>query len=367
MPSPQIPAFPQQPHDFGQQQAAYPVADTAGLVGSSGAWNIPIPPSSDAAAPSNAPAPGLTPGDTDAAASGGATAEDLARRNRHGDPVLRRMGRGVRKLMGASAAQDARLLSEVTAKLQLPVSTCRQIAVTSVRGGAGKTTVTALAASMAAKYRQDRVLTIDADTGLGSLPLRLGARAQLSLHELATAQPASWDDSTRYLAQTSEGLWVLSGTTGGRLAEELEINKYYTAFGTVSRYFSTTFVDCGAGIVNQLQRGILSGAHGQILVTPATVDGAVSALGAIEWFNSNGYAGLLQSTVITLVTHTPHSDSDLDKATEMLSTGGMPVFHIPYDRHLATGTAIDLERISESARTSATRIAAEVFARSAGR
>ncbi|GAA4609012.1 MinD/ParA family protein [Actinoallomurus liliacearum] len=310
--------------------------------------------------------PPFVPGPTQAgppATGAPLAARDLVRRSAYGDPLMRRMSRGVRRAVGASAAGDVRKAADVEAVLSRPVPSCRQIAVTSIRGGAGKTTVAGLTATAIAQYRQDRVLAVDADSGLGSLPLRMGVGPQLSLHDLMSAQPRSFEDASRYLAQTTDGLWVLSGTAGGRIAGELDLATFRTAAGAMSRYFAATVIDCGAGLLPELQRGIMTDAHAQVMVTPGTVDGALSAHGALEWQMRNGYDHLLPRTVIAFVTHTPHVDADLTRAAQMLSSGGLPVVHVPYDRHLAAGTAVEAARIGHETRAAVIRIAVEAFAR----
>jgi MinD-like ATPase involved in chromosome partitioning or flagellar assembly len=289
--------------------------------------------------------------------------EDLVRRSTHGDPLVRRMSRGVRRAVGASAADEVRRAADVEQIIDRPVPSCRQIAVTSIRGGAGKTTVAGLTGTVIAQYRKDRVLAVDADSGLGSLPLRLGVRTERSLHDLNTAAPRTFDDAARFLGRTADGLWVLSGTAGGHITHELDLATFRSAAGGMSRYFSTMVIDCGAGLLPELQRGILSDAHAQVLVTPGTVDGALSARGALEWQARNGYQHLLTRTVIAFVTHTPHVDADLTRAGQLLSGGGMPVVHMPYDRHLATGTAVESARIGQETRAAAIRVALEAFAR----
>lgn len=289
---------------------------------------------------------------------------DLVRRSAHGDPLMRRMGRGVRRAMGASSAADeARRTADVEAVLSRPVSSSRQIAVTSIRGGAGKTTVAGLTATVIAQYRQDRVLAVDADSGLGSLPLRLGVRPERSLHDLTASSPHGFEEAARFLGRNQDGLWVLSGTAGGQITHELDLATFKAAAGRMSRYFSAMVIDCGAGLLPELQRGILADAHAQVMVTPGTVDGALSARGALEWQARNGYQHLLTRTVVAFVTHTPHVDADLTRAAQLLSGGGMPVVHMPYDRHLATGTAVESARIGQETRAAAIRVALEAFAR----
>lgn len=292
-------------------------------------------------------------------------AEALVRRQVHGDSALKRVGRGMRRVVGASAAGDARLQEDMAQRLRSPVPSCRRIAVTSIRGGAGKTTVAALLASTIAEYREDRVLAMDADSGLGSLPLRLGVQPQYSMGQLAAARPRTWEETARFLAPAEHGLWVMSGSARGQVTE-LELETFQTAASGVGRYFSAAVIDCGAGIVARLQRGVLAAAHAQVFVTPGTVDGAISARQTLSWFVGSGYEDLLRRTVVVLVTHSPHAggDADLERAQQVLSDGGMPVEVVPYDRHLATGTAISLDRVSGAARAAAGRIATEVFVRS---
>jgi MinD-like ATPase involved in chromosome partitioning or flagellar assembly len=289
-------------------------------------------------------------------------ASALVRRAKHGDPLVRRVRRGVRRVVGAHAAQDVRGLQETGAKLGQPVATCRQIAFTSIRGGAGKTTVASLVAQTISQHRDGRTLAIDADPNLGSLALRLGARNERNHREIADSLPRSWEDAEAFLSRTGDRLWVASATTGRRVQGELQLPAFRTALGGLSRYFSAAVIDCGAGLITELHRGVLESAHGQVLVTPGTVDGALSTRGALDWFQENGFGPLLSRTVVALVSHTPHGDADIDKAAEML--GDLPVIHLPYDRHLAAGNVIDPLLLSTGSRLAATQIATEAFDRS---
>ncbi len=249
-------------------------------------------------------------------------ADEFVRKNQHGDALVRRMGRGVRKAVGASG--QIRSQAEISEYLRRPVSGFRQITVVSVRGGAGKTTVAALIATELARHRPDRVLAMDADAELGSLPLRLGVRSELSLFELAAQQPRTFEEAARYMQQTREGLWVLAATRGGRITGEFDFDTFQSAFSAVSRYISTAVTDCSAGILTDLHRGILGQSHSVVLVTPGTVDGALSARGALEWFSQGGQQRLLPRTVIAMVSHAPQIGADLNRATQMLTAWGRP-------------------------------------------
>ncbi|MDL4772849.1 MinD/ParA family ATP-binding protein [Actinomadura xylanilytica] len=307
-----------------------------------------------------APAPPQPPG------SVVPSADEFLLKNQHGDPLMRRVGLGLRRAVGGSGGAGFKDQAEIVELLRRPVPSYRQLAVVSVRGGAGKTTISALVASELARHRTDRVIAIDADAELGSLPLRLGVRAERSLFDLAGQQPRSFEEAAQFLTRNAAGLWVLSSSRGGRIAGEFTIDTFQAAVGALSRYVSAAVVDCGAGILTELHRGILATTHAQVLVTPGTVDGALSARGALEWFSNNGQSALLSRTVIAMVTHAPHGGADLDRAGQMLSSGGLPVVYVPYDRHLAVGGALDLTKVSEATHTAVTRVVAEVFARSFG-
>ncbi|MFB4317470.1 MinD/ParA family protein [Actinomadura sp. 21ATH] len=292
-------------------------------------------------------------------------AEELVAKNRHGDPLLRRVGRGVIKGLG-SGAQGVRAQGELADLLGRQVPSYRQLAVVSVRGGAGKTTMAALLATELARHRQDRVLAVDADAELGSLPLRLGVRSEYSLFDLAGRQPQTFEEATPFLARTQDGLWVLPASRNGRIAGEFTLETFQQALGAVNRYFGAAVVDCGAGILTELHGGILATTHAQVLVTPGTVDGALSARGALEWFTANGQGALLQRTVIAMVSHAPHGGADIDRAVGMLAEGGMHVVQVPYDRHLATGSGVSLDKLGAATRGAVTKVAADVFGRALG-
>ncbi|WP_245623297.1 MinD/ParA family ATP-binding protein [Spirillospora albida] len=277
-------------------------------------------------------------------------AVDLVRRSRHGDPLARRMGRGVRNAMGGGG-REARDRAAFAELMQRPVPSSRRIAIASVRGGAGKTTMAALVATELARHRADRVLAADADAELGSLPLRLGVRPQLSLFDLAAQPPRTFEEAERFLTRTPHGLYVLSSTRGGRIAGEFTLDTFQTALSAVSRYVAATVVDCGAGILTEVNRGVIAGSHGLVLVTPGTVDGALSARGALEWFAANNQQELLPRSIIAMVSHAPQVDADLRRAHEMLTAWGLPVVFVPYDRQLATGGPVDVDRVSAAART----------------
>lgn len=280
-------------------------------------------------------------------------------RVRHGDSLLRRAGRGMRHVVGVSTSRYVRDRTGLAADLQRPVTTTRRIAVTSVRGGAGKTTIAALVASALALHRHDRVLLLDADPAPGSIGTRFGLGAGVSPEGLAGRQPGSFDEVSPFLRRTRAGLWILSGTTAGRPFDP-------AAAAAVSRFFAVVVIDCGAGLVGEVQWEVLATAQACIHVAPTTADGVRSAHHAVDWLGHN-HQGIVPRTVHVFASRTPHARADLGRVTARLQRGGVGVAHLPYDRHLASGGVLTPDRLAESSRQGAMRIAAEALTRAGGR
>jgi MinD-like ATPase involved in chromosome partitioning or flagellar assembly len=288
---------------------------------------------------------------------------EAAGRGVHGDPLLRRVGRGVRRVVGGSVAQETHDWTEVATGLRQPVTTIRRIVVSSVRGGAGKTTVAALMASALARLRQDRVLLIDADPGLGSLPMRFGMTGAASLRDFAGHRPGSFEEVAPHLTRTDSDLWVLPGASAAMADQPLDLATYESAISVLSRFFTVVVIDCGAGMIGELQEAILASAHACVHVTPATTDGAIGVGRALDWMERKGFGELLPRTMAVFATHAPHARPDLHQAAELLRDNGVGVAYLPYDRHLASGGVLVPALLAESTRSAALAFAAEALTR----
>ncbi|WP_103935528.1 nucleotide-binding protein [Thermomonospora echinospora] len=304
----------------------------------------PVPPVKPAAAPSISP-------------------DELVARPVHGDSLLRRIGRGaVRPFVPAG---DVQALAEHGRWIQHPVTTGRRIAVTSLYGGAGKSTLAALIASVFARYRQDRVLALDLDPELGSLPLRLGIGAEHALADLVDAEPgtASFEQIQPYLAHLGGRLWGLAGTHGVPGGPDAAL--YRAAGIPLSRFFGVTVTDCGAGIHTELHRVVLAAAHAQVLVAPTT-GGAAGVGRVLDWMSANGLDGLAERTLVVFTVQSPHNDRlvDVPRAAQILAEVGVGAIKLGYDRHVAVGATLDPARLAYATRVTAIAVAAEALRRS---
>ncbi|MFI1282455.1 MinD/ParA family protein [Streptomyces sp. NPDC020858] len=283
------------------------------------------------------------------------------RRPRHGEAFAARATRAVRRIVSSSAAREVASATRSAEMLQQPVTTGRQIAVTSIRGGAGKSTVAALLGTTYAHYRQDPVLFVEADPALGSLPIRLGAESlRWTTGDVADiVQPQmSLLDVTGYLVQLRDNAWLLPGSQG-RIGAMLDTRSYERAMVALRRYFGVTVVDCET-LPAEVARVALSASQARVLATPATLDGVASTHSVLQWMRGLP-PHVIAGTVVVLTEQAPHSGIDLSKAVRALEATGTPVHVLPYDRHLAAGGAIRTELLAHSTRKTAARLAAEVF------
>lgn len=280
---------------------------------------------------------------------------------RRGEALGARALRAVRRTVSSSAAREVADSAATAEVLQQAVTTGRQIAVTSIRGGSGKTTVAALLGATYAHYRQDPVLLVEADPALGSLPLRLGAESlRWTTGDLAgLVEPQmSLLDVTGYLVQLPGNAWLLPGSQG-QVGAMLDTAGYERVMVSLRRFFGVTVVDCET-LPAEVARTALSAAQARVLTVPATLEGIASTRAVLEWMR-NLPPHVLASTVVVLTEVAPHLGVDLGRATQELTEAGVTVTVLPYDRHLASGGTIRTDLLARATRQAATRLAAGVF------
>ncbi|WP_343241473.1 type VII secretion protein [Streptomyces sp. SID13588] len=280
----------------------------------------------------------------------------------HGDSIARRTGRSLRKLT-ASAAREVTEESRVAQELQQPVTTGRVIAVTSIRGGAGKTTVAALLARTFNHYRHDPVLALEADAVLGTLPVRLGAQSvRWSCGELAHLLTPSMQltDITGYLVPLTDGGWLLPASQGG-VGAPLDVRTYRTVSLALRRYFAVTVVDCET-LPGEVARTAMDTAHARVVVAPMTAEGVNGTRVVLDWL-ARLPDSALATTVVALTANSPDPVLDPKAAAAHLRETGVTVVSLPYDRHLAGGGPIRTALLGDATRRAATLMAAEAMER----
>lgn len=348
--APQREGVSYQEHQYGEQQAGYP----SGWPQHAGRQEQPTP----AASPQQ-PRPHNLPGSQP-------VVDDrlvgvVRRKPQHGESFAARAVRAVRGALSSSAAREVAVVTQIAGVLQQPVTTGRQIAVTSIRGGAGKSTVAALLGTTFAHYRQDPVLFLEADPALGSLPQRLGAQTlRWTTSDVAeiVKPDMSLLDVTGYLVQLPNNAWLLPASLG-QIGAMLDSAAYEQAVVALRRYFGVMVIDCET-LPAEVARVALASAHGRVLTTPATPEGITSTYSVLQWMQGLP-RHVIAGTVVVLTELVPHQGVDLDGAAQQLKSTGASVQVLPYDRHLAAGGPVHTEFLAPPTRQAAARIAADVF------
>ncbi|WP_229703849.1 type VII secretion protein [Streptomyces albiflavescens] len=283
-------------------------------------------------------------------------------RPQHGDSLAQRTGRSIRRLT-ASAAQDVTELTRIARELQQPVTTGRVIAVTSIRGGVGKSTVSALLGRTFNHYRHDPVLSLEADAALGTLPVRMGAESvRWSCADLARILTPSMQltDVTGYLVPVTDGGWLLPASQG-RVGAPMDVRTYRTVTLALRRYFAVTVVDCES-LPGEVARTAMDTAHARVVVAPTTAEGVNGTRQVLDWLAQLPHSALA-STVVALTANSPDLVLDVKAAIAHLRETGVTVVPLPYDRHLAGGGPIRTDMLGEATRDATVRLAAEAMQR----
>ncbi|MGW2718992.1 type VII secretion protein [Streptomyces sp. NPDC001492] len=253
--------------------------------------------------------------------------------------------------------------TRIARELQQPVGTGRVIAVTSIRGGVGKSTVAALLGRTFNHYRHDPVLTLEADAALGTLPVRMGAESvRWSCGDLARILTPAMQLThvTGYLVPVADGGWLLPGSQG-KVGAPLDVRTYRTVTLALRRYFSVTVVDCET-LPGDVARTAMDTAHARVVVAPMTAEGVGGTRQVLDWLGQLPHSAL-STTVVALTASSPDMILDVKAATAHLKETGVPVVLLPYDRHLAGGGPIRTDLLGRAAQDSAMRLAAEALHR----
>ncbi|SHM52578.1 MinD/ParA family ATP-binding protein [Streptomyces yunnanensis] len=278
-----------------------------------------------------------------------------------GESLTARAARALRRTLSSSAAHEVAEITRTAEVLQRPVTTGRQICVTSIRGGSGKSTLSALLGTTYAHYRQDPVLVLEADPALGSLPQRLGAQTlRWTTSEVADIVKPNMSllDVTGYLVQLPNNAWLLPASQG-QIGAMLDSGAYERAVVALRRYFGVMVIDCET-LPAEVARVALAAAHGRILTTPATPEGIASTYAVLQWMQKLP-RHVIAGTVVVLTALMPRPGLDLDEAAQQLRSTGVNVQVVPFDRHLAAGGPVHTELLAPPTRQAAARIAADVF------
>nr|PZN22183.1 MAG: chromosome partitioning protein ParA [Mycolicibacterium hassiacum] len=237
-----------------------------------------------------------------------------------------------------------------------------QIGIFGLKGGVGKTAITVALGSVLSRVRGDRILAIDADPDGGNLADRAGRQSAATVADLlADKELSRYNDIRAYTSMNSANLEVLSSEDYSTARRAFNDEDWKNATSIVSRYYNLVLADCGAGLFHPAARGVLATVSGLVIVASASIDGARQAAVTMDWLRQNGYQDLLGRSCVVInhvVPGKPNIDvEDLVQQFERHVPPGR-VIVLPYDKHIAAGTEIQLDLLSRKFQRRITELAA---------
>ncbi len=239
----------------------------------------------------------------------------------------------------------------------------RYVPVLSRKGGVGKTTVTTLLGMALADLRDDRVIAMDANPDRGTLSDRSPGRTDFTARQLVQNRFAvnSFAQLSTYVARDGSRLDVLASDTDPAIAQAFDDADYRAVTDILSRYYSIVLTDSGTGMVHSVMRGTLEKADAVVLVSGGSVDEARLASETLSWLEAHDRHDLVAKAIVVInMSSGDGTDVNINEIEDHFRSRVRHVLRIPYDRHLAEGSRVQLSALRPATRAAAVELAALV-------
>lgn len=249
-----------------------------------------------------------------------------------------------------SGALSERLIRASSA-VEAPITTGRRIVVVGTAGGAATTTVAALMAKLLGSIRQEPVIAVDATDHSGNLLRYLGASQDAPLtalmQQFRTQPVRTLPDAVKNAAACGSQVFAAGRADVPALADApVGLQEWTDVSSTLSRFMAVTVVDGGASPLSRHAAALLGTAHAVVLVSPPGNPEAAK-LASIQESLGSAFPDVHQVSVV--VRSRQHQEAAL--------SGGV----LPYDRHLAIGSSLQLSRLGSRTRIAATELTGEAL------
>ena len=239
----------------------------------------------------------------------------------------------------------------------------RFVPVLSRKGGVGKTTVTTLLGMALADARDDRVIAVDANPDRGTLAERIARTSGKTVRDLVRIRGdvVGFNDLSAIVARDETRLDVVASDSDPRVSEAFNDADYRDVASLAAHYYSIVLTDTGTGIVHSVMGATLELADQIVIVAGLSVDEARLASETLTWLETNGYAEKVRGAVVVLNNARPGSPLvQLEELESHFRTRVRAVMRMPYDPHIAAGSAIVFRDLQPATRLAARDLAATV-------
>lgn len=253
--------------------------------------------------------------------------------------------------------------NDLVVQVNRPLRGCYRIAMLSLKGGVGKTTITATLGATFASVRGDRVVAVDANPDRGTLsqkvPLETAATVRHLLRDAEGIQ--RYSDVRSYTNQGPSRLEVLASESDPAMSEAFSAEDYTRTLEILERFYGLVLTDCGTGLLHSAMSAVLSKADALIVVSSGSIDGARSASATLDWLDAHGHEDMVRNSIAVINAVRPRSGKvDMQKVVDHFSRRCRAVRLVPFDPHLEEGAEISLERLKRETREALIELAAVV-------
>jgi MinD-like ATPase involved in chromosome partitioning or flagellar assembly len=260
---------------------------------------------------------------------------------------------------GPKAVHHDKLIAEVAR----PLRGCYRIALLSLKGGVGKTTITATLGATLASIRGDRVIAVDANPDRGTLSQKVPLQTPATVrHLLRDAEGIeAYSDVRAYTSQGDSRLEVLASESDPAVSEAFSSDDYTRTLAVLERFYSVVLTDCGTGMLHSAMSAVLAKADTLIVISSGSVDGARSASATLDWLDAHGHQDMVRNSIAVINAVRPKSGKvDMRKVIDHFNRRCRAVVQVPFDPHLEEGAEISLERLKPQTREALIELAAVV-------
>jgi MinD-like ATPase involved in chromosome partitioning or flagellar assembly len=253
--------------------------------------------------------------------------------------------------------------NDLVVQVNRPLRGCYRIAMLSLKGGVGKTTITATLGATFASIRGDRVVAVDANPDRGTLSQKVPLETPATVrHLLRDAEGIErYSDVRSYTSQGPSRLEVLASESDPAMSEAFSAEDYAQTLEILERFYGLVLTDCGTGLLHSAMTSVLEKADALIVVSSGSIDGARSAAATLDWLDAHGHEELVRNSIAVINAVRPRSGKvDMQKVVDHFSRRCRAVRLVPFDPHLEEGAEISLDRLKRETREALIELAAVV-------
>jgi MinD-like ATPase involved in chromosome partitioning or flagellar assembly len=253
--------------------------------------------------------------------------------------------------------------NDLAVQVNRPLRGCYRIAMLSLKGGVGKTTITATLGATFASIRGDRVIAVDANPDRGTLSQKVPLETPATVrHLLRDAEGIErYSDVRSYTSQGRSRLEVLASDSDPAMSEAFSAEDYAQTLAILERFYGLVLTDCGTGLLHSAMTAVLDKADALVVISSASIDGARSASATLDWLDAHGHENLVSNSIAVINAVRPRSGKvDMQKVVDHFSRRCRAVRLVPFDPHLEEGAEIDLDLLKRETREALIELAAAV-------